>query len=260
MRTTLVIVIGGIIVIYFLAMEAIDMAGRIEYIRDHFPKLVKRVEHRAWHRILLIVTTAMIAGTLYAVLSNQPQIIVTRTSPPAVPVLKVTPPAPSNGLERQHIDTPPVGVTSQLTAVVNSDCDQDQPRSKYIQMFPQFTALVAFDCARKLKDLIGDCDLEKAQLRQKFDEREKNQPDQLQQIEGGYQNQVFMTEKNCLRRYSTKYRDNAIIVRDFIVNQQLRSRGMGDGSEYASVSTLDQLQNVIGNLEALGRYAAEGRP
>jgi hypothetical protein len=154
----------------------------------------------------------------------------------------------------------PPHAPKQETPVINPDCDQDQPRSKYSQMFPQFTALVAFDCARKIKDLIEDCGFEVATLRHTFDEREKNQPDQLQQIENGYRNQVFMIEKNCVRRYTTKYKDNAIIVRDFIVNQQLHTGGMGDGSEYVSVSTLEQLKNVTANLEALGRYVSEGHP
>jgi hypothetical protein len=176
-------------------------------------------------------------------------------TPEPAPPKQQPKPKPSSSPTPTKPDTPEQG-----TAVMNPDCDQDQPRSKFSQMPRQFSALVAFDCARKLKDLIGDCGLEKAQLRQKFDEREKNQPDQLQQIEGGYQNQVSMIEKNCVRLYSTKYKDNAIIVRDFIVNQQLRTGGMGDGSEYVSVSTLEQLKNVVLNLEALGRYVLEGHP
>jgi hypothetical protein len=143
---------------------------------------------------------------------------------------------------------------------MNPDCDQDQPRGKYSQMPRQFTALVAFDCAAKLKDLTRDCDHEVAVLRHTFDEREGNQPDQRQQIEQGYQSEVFRTQKGCVSKYNRQYKDNAIIVRDFILNQQLHIGGMGDGSNYAAVSTLEDVKAIATNLEVLGRIVLEGHP
>jgi hypothetical protein len=82
--------IGAVVVVYFLAMEAIDMAGRIEYVRDNFPGLLRWVEHRAWYRILLLVTAAMVAGGLWETIQQPiPPIIM---KPPVPPILSTQQP------------------------------------------------------------------------------------------------------------------------------------------------------------------------
>jgi hypothetical protein len=106
MRLLLTFAIGALVVLYLLVMEAIDTAGRVEYIRDHFPKLLKWVEHRAWYRILLLVTAAMIAGGLWEIIQEPtPQLIV--KAPPApimpqpVPIFSPERPEPQDSLRRR---------------------------------------------------------------------------------------------------------------------------------------------------------------
>jgi hypothetical protein len=59
------LILGAIATVYFLAAEAIDMAGRIEYVGKHWPNLLKWVRHRTSYRILLLISTLLVIADAY---------------------------------------------------------------------------------------------------------------------------------------------------------------------------------------------------
>jgi hypothetical protein len=80
-------IVAGVIVLFLLAVEAIDMAGRIDYVNDHFPRLLAWAQHRSWYRVLLLVTAAMVGSLWYETLSSQPQIITATIKAPLAPTI-----------------------------------------------------------------------------------------------------------------------------------------------------------------------------
>ena len=72
MHSLIVIVLGGIVVLYFLAMEVIDMAGRIDYVESRWPRLIRWAERKAWHRVLLLVGVLLLAGNIYEIYRERP--------------------------------------------------------------------------------------------------------------------------------------------------------------------------------------------
>jgi len=76
MRNGVLIALGAVVLLYLLAMEAIDMASRVEYIETHFPRLLKWAERRGWHRVLLLVAIGLLIANIWDVESRAiPEVI-----------------------------------------------------------------------------------------------------------------------------------------------------------------------------------------
>ena len=60
------VVLGGLLVLYLLVMEIIDMASRLEYLEAHAPWLIRLAEKKLWHRALLIVAITLFVRAIYS--------------------------------------------------------------------------------------------------------------------------------------------------------------------------------------------------
>lgn len=62
----LILAVGAAVIILFVAvMEALDWAGRYEYMQTHFPRIVKWADKRQGRLLLLIVAVAMQGRVLW---------------------------------------------------------------------------------------------------------------------------------------------------------------------------------------------------
>ncbi len=71
--TIIIFVLAGLL--FFVLVQIIDMAGRVDYVRAKWPKLLKWAEHRAWHGILLLVSALLLVGNIYEIASDEPLIV-----------------------------------------------------------------------------------------------------------------------------------------------------------------------------------------
>lgn len=65
MRTLALVVLGGIAILYFAVTEALDWAGRFEYMQTHFPRLLKWSERKRWRVILALVGLCLLGTAIY---------------------------------------------------------------------------------------------------------------------------------------------------------------------------------------------------
>jgi hypothetical protein len=82
-QEVLLAVFGGIVLFFLLIGAAIDMAARIEYAQETFPRLRKLAENRKWRTVLLIATCLFYGGTLYELLKEPPAVPLVFTNPGA---------------------------------------------------------------------------------------------------------------------------------------------------------------------------------
>jgi hypothetical protein len=59
------IAIGAIVVLLWIAKEAIDMASRVDWVEQNLPQAVRWAESKRWQRILILVTAVMVAWMAY---------------------------------------------------------------------------------------------------------------------------------------------------------------------------------------------------
>jgi hypothetical protein len=69
------IALGTIAVLFFAAIQVIDMASRVEYLQNHFPRLLKWAEHKEWHGVVLVITALLLAGNVYEIVTDEPLVV-----------------------------------------------------------------------------------------------------------------------------------------------------------------------------------------
>ncbi len=65
MHTLVLVVLGGLAVVYFAATESLDWAGRFEYMQAHYPGLLKWSEHQRYRVILALVGVCLLGTAIY---------------------------------------------------------------------------------------------------------------------------------------------------------------------------------------------------
>jgi hypothetical protein len=83
MQEVLLAVFGGVVLFFLLVGAAIDMAARIEYAQETFPRLRKLTENRKWRTVLLIATCFFYGGTLYELLREPSAVSLVLANPGA---------------------------------------------------------------------------------------------------------------------------------------------------------------------------------
>jgi hypothetical protein len=63
----ILIALGVIVVLLWLAKEAIDMASRVDWIEQNIPWALRWSESKRWQRVLILVTALMVAWMAYEV-------------------------------------------------------------------------------------------------------------------------------------------------------------------------------------------------
>lgn len=66
-RQLILIGIGAIVGLLWLAKEAIDMASRVDWVEQNIPWAIKWAESKRWQRVLILVTALMVAWMAYEV-------------------------------------------------------------------------------------------------------------------------------------------------------------------------------------------------
>lgn len=104
MRSYLLEIIGGVFILYLLAMEVIDMASRYEYLENHAPGLLRWAEKKWWHRVLLLTAVLLLAANFYET-AKGPELptIVFQTPPIAVIPASSSPKESPNSLRRRTV-------------------------------------------------------------------------------------------------------------------------------------------------------------
>ena len=108
----LVWIVCAVGLLFLTAMVIVDMAGKFDYLVQHFPRLVKWSEKREKHGLMLLICFGLLIGDGYELITKElpeaqlPTIVFEASKPPNITIIKnvmpVTPESP-NSLRRKTI-------------------------------------------------------------------------------------------------------------------------------------------------------------